>query len=108
MTSNKKVMLTGTVIASAILGLTAVQASANAGYTHLGTGAEVRAKLTGHNTANTLELACGAKKDSASAGKTKEGKCAQGKCGEAKCGNKKDGKKKEKKEKKADTSKSGR
>jgi uncharacterized low-complexity protein len=93
---SKKVLFSGSLVAGAILGMAALQVNARpASYTNLGSGAAVRNALTGTNgnAANTIELACGAKKDSASAGKTKEGKCGQGKCGEGKCGDKKGGKK---------------
>lgn len=92
---NNKILFSGSLVASAILGLAALQVSAKpVSYTNLGSGAAVRNALAGTaTTANTIELACGAKKDSASAGKAKDGKCGQGKCGEGKCGNKKGGKK---------------
>lgn len=89
---SKKVLISGSLVAGAILGMAALQVTARpVSYTNLGSGAAVRNALTGtsNTAANTIELACGAKKDSASAGKTKEGKCGQGKCGESKCGNKK-------------------
>jgi uncharacterized low-complexity protein len=104
---NNKVLFSGSLVASAILGLAALQVSAKpVSYTNLGSGAAVRNALTGTTAtaANTMELACGAKKDSASAGKAKDGKCGQGKCGEGKCGNKK-GKKGGKH--KSDSTKSG-
>ncbi|HWV66165.1 hypothetical protein [Chitinophaga sp.] len=104
---SKKVLFSGSLVAGAILGMAALQVTATpVGYTDLGSGAAVRNALTGAsgNTANAIELACGAKKDSATAGKSKEGKCGQGKCGEGKCGDKK-GKKGDKHKK--DTSKSG-
>ena len=105
---SKKVLFSGSLVASAILGLATLQVTAKpVSYTNLGSGAAVRNALTGTagNAANSIELACGAKKDSASAGKAKEGKCGQGKCGEGKCGNKKGGKKGAKP--KADSTKSG-
>ncbi|WP_143310119.1 hypothetical protein [Chitinophaga vietnamensis] len=89
---NKKVLFSGSLVAGAILGLASLHVNANpASYTNLGTGAAVRDALTGnHTAANAIELACGAKKDSAAVGgKSKEGKCGQGKCGEGKCGDKK-------------------
>ncbi|MCW3463890.1 hypothetical protein [Chitinophaga nivalis] len=105
---SKKVLISGSLVASAILGLAAVHATANpVSYTDLGTGAAVRNALTGTPMpANTLELSCGAKKDSTA--KTKEGKCGQGKCGEGKCGGHKKGKDKKGGKHKADsTGKSG-
>ncbi|HEY9258021.1 hypothetical protein [Chitinophaga sp.] len=103
---NNKILFSGSLVASAILGLAALQVSAKpVSYTNLGSGAAVRDALTGNATAaNTIELSCGAKKDSASAGKSKDGKCGQGKCGEGKCGNKK-GKKSSKP--KSDSTKAG-
>ncbi|MGF6846995.1 putative low-complexity protein [Chitinophaga sp. W3I9] len=104
---SKKVLFSGSLVAGAILGMAALQVTATPGsYTNLGSGAAVRSTLTGAsgNTANAIELSCGAKKDSAAAGKTKEGKCGQGKCGEGKCGDKK-GKKGDKHKK--DSTKSG-
>ncbi|CAL1519713.1 hypothetical protein [Chitinophaga sp. MM2321] len=105
---SKKVLFSGSLVASAILGLASLQISANpVSYTNMGAGAAVRSALTGNTTtANSIELSCGAKKDSSAVGKTKEGKCGQGKCGEGKCGNKKD-KKGGKEKPKADTTKSG-
>ncbi|PSL46572.1 hypothetical protein CLV51_103553 [Chitinophaga niastensis] len=93
---SKKVLFSGSLVASAILGLATLQVSAKpVSYTNMGSGAAVRSALTGAATtaANSIELSCGAKKDSTAAGKMKEGKCGQGKCGEGKCGNKKGGKK---------------
>jgi uncharacterized low-complexity protein len=103
---SKKVLFSGSLVASAILGLASLQVSAKpVSFTDMGSGAAVRSALTGAaTTANAIELACGAKKDS-TAGKTKEGKCGQGKCGEGKCGNKKGAKKGKHK---ADSTKSGK
>ncbi|MBC9930076.1 hypothetical protein [Chitinophaga qingshengii] len=104
---NKKMLFSGSLVASAILGLTALQTNANpVSYTNLGSGAAVRSVLTGTASAvNTVELACS--KDS-SAAKSKEHKCAQGKCAEGKCvGAPKKGKKAGGKHK-ADSTKSGK
>ena len=86
---NKKSILTGSVIATAFLGLTNINAKA-ASLTHfaaLGSGAEVRTALLGKTAldANAFELKCGGKdtthtKDA----KGKDGKCGEGKCGEGK------------------------
>ncbi|MBC9914369.1 hypothetical protein [Chitinophaga varians] len=103
---SKKVLFSGSLVASAILGLTALQTNANpVSYTNLGSGAAVRSVLTGTaSSVNTVELACS--KDS-SAAKSKEHKCAQGKCAEGKCvGAPKKGKKAGGKHK-SDTTKSG-
>ncbi|NSL87893.1 hypothetical protein [Chitinophaga solisilvae] len=95
---SKKMLLSGSLVAAAILGFAASQpASANpVSYHHMGTGEAVRSALTGNGAAaSAMELACGAKKDSAGVKKGKEGKCGEGKCGEGKCGtDKKKGEKK--------------
>lgn len=108
---NKNVLFSGSLVAGAIMGLASLQVSAKpVSYTNLGSGAAVRNALTGTSgtTASAIELNCGAKKDSASAGKSKDSKCGQGKCGEGKCGNKKGEKKGEAKGKaKPTTTKSG-
>ncbi|MFB6454673.1 hypothetical protein ACE38W_05320 [Chitinophaga sp. Hz27] len=88
---DKKVLLSGSLVAGAILSLATIANANPVNYTNLGSGAAVRSALTG-TSANVagLELNCGAKKDSVH--KAKEGKCGQGKCGEGKCGGKKGGK----------------
>ncbi|SKA41390.1 hypothetical protein SAMN04488128_105430 [Chitinophaga eiseniae] len=104
---SKKVLFSGSLVASAILGLTALQTNANpVSYTNLGSGAAVRSVLTGTASAvNTVELACS--KDSSTA-KSKEHKCAQGKCAEGKCvGDPKKAKGKKGDKHKSDTTKSG-
>ncbi|RAJ07008.1 hypothetical protein LX64_02137 [Chitinophaga skermanii] len=92
---SKKLMIPGSIVATAILGL-ATPSNANVtAYSNLGSGAEVRSDLLNHHAAYTgkLEAKCGAGKDSTAAkSKGKEGKCGEGKCGEGKCGGKKDGK----------------
>lgn len=91
---NKKSILAGSVIASAILGLSNITASATnlTSYSPLGSGAEVRSELINTPSAiNAFELACGAKSKDAKCGdkaKAKDGKCGEGKCGDKK----KDGK----------------
>lgn len=89
---NKKSILGGSVIASAILGLSNINANATSlsNYSALGSGAEVRTCLLGKSSSDlgAFELKCGGK-DSTS---TKEAKGKDGKCGEGKCG---DGKKKD-------------
>lgn len=89
MDNKKTIMLGGTVIASAILGLGQVEAKTNAlRFNTLGSGAEVRANLLNSTSpASALELTCGAKKEGE---KTSEHKCGEGKCGEGKCGEKKE------------------
>lgn len=98
---NKKSILAGSVIASAILGLTSINANATSltSYSALGSGAEVRSELLSTPSAiNAFELTCG-EKGKTSDTKTKDAKCGDkakakdGKCGEGKCGDKKkDGK----------------
>ncbi len=100
---NKKSIFGGSVIASAIIGLSSLTANASTmtNYSALGTGGEVRAELlSAPNSAfGSLELTCGAKTASKKEAKGKEGKCGkgkkgkgkEGKCGEGKCG---EGKKK--------------
>lgn len=86
---NKKSILAGSVIASAILGLSNVTANASnlANYSSLGSGAEVRTILLGKSDSKlgAFELKCGGKDST----KTKEAKGKDGKCGEGKCGEKK-------------------
>jgi uncharacterized low-complexity protein len=92
MENKKKVLLTGSLLAGALL----ATANLNANpadlfrFKDLGTGESVRARLMdGNSDARSLELNCGAKKDSAGVKKGKDGKCGEGKCGEGKCGDKK-------------------
>jgi uncharacterized low-complexity protein len=93
MENKKKSLLTGSLLAGALLGMASLQADASPlfRFDELGSGATVRNQLMdGNNTAaRALELKCG--KDSTGAkAKGKEGKCgAEGKCGEGKCGGKK-------------------
>ncbi len=78
---SKKVLFSGSLVAGAILGMAALQVTASPGsYTNLSSGAAVRSTLTGAsgNAANAIELSCGAKKDSAAAGKTKKVNAARG------------------------------
>ena len=110
----KKSILTGSLIASAIVACSSFTTNAAEAFHHstLGSSGEVRTNLSG-NTNHTLELNCGAKsgttsptkkdgkcgkkmkKDGKCGKKMKEGKCGEGKCGEGKCG--KDKKKEDKK-----------
>lgn len=93
---NKKSILAGSVIASAIIGLSNISANASTltNYSALGSGAEVRTILLGKSSSDlgAFELKCGGKDST----KTKEAKGKDGKCGEGKCG---DGKKKDAKAK---------
>lgn len=106
---NKKTIFSGSIIASAFIGLASLSANASTltNYSSLGSGSEVRSELLeqtcGAKDAKTTEAKCGEKdaktkegkcgnKDSktkdAKCGK-KEGKGKEGKCGEGKCGAKK-------------------
>ena len=115
---NKKFILSGSVITSAILALTNANVDANSlsNYSSLGSGAEVRTGLLGNpsDAINAYELTCAAKdaksKDATCGehkkdGKAKDAKCGEhktegkakdAKCGEGKCGeHKTDGKAKD-------------
>lgn len=92
---NKKSIFTGSVIASAIIGLSSLTASAASisNYSSLGTGGDVRSELlTTSSSVGFSELACGEKKTKEAKcgekgkkkGKAKEAKCGEGKCGEGK------------------------
>ena len=87
---SKKSMLAGSLIASAILGLSNLSnASTLTSYSALGSGAEVRSELLNITAsgANALELKCGAdttKGHGHDHSKAKDGKCGEGKCGDHK------------------------
>lgn len=92
MENKKKVLLTGSLLAGALLATANLNANAADlfRFKDLGTGESVRSRLLDGNTdTRSLELNCGAKKDSAGVKKGKDGKCGEGKCGEGKCGDKK-------------------
>jgi uncharacterized low-complexity protein len=92
MENKKKVLLTGSLLAGALLATANLNANAAdlLRFKDLGTGESVRARLMdAGSAARSLELNCGAKKDSAGVKKGKDGKCGEGKCGEGKCGDKK-------------------
>ena len=98
----KKNILTGSIVAGALLAVTGFNANAANlfSYSNLGTGEAVRTNLLNReNSSKMFELSCGEKKaasDSSMSNKMKDGKCGEGKCGEGKCGDKmkkaKDGK----------------
>lgn len=98
MENKKKSLLTGSLLAGALLGMASLQADASPlfRFNELGTGATVRSQLLDGNaaTTRTLELKCG-KDSTAAKSKSKEGKCGEGKCGDKK-GAKKDSAKKAK------------
>ena len=100
---NKKSIFSGSVIASAFIGLASLSANASSltNYSTLGSGSEVRSELLeqtcGAKDAKTTDAKCGEKdaktKDAKCGGKAKEAKCGkkegkgkEGKCGEGKCG----------------------
>ncbi len=102
----KKALVAGTIVAGTFFSAASMANTSSAfSFRTLGNGNEVRNELSGTARSVNLDLACGAKKDSAM-GKAKDGKCGakkdstmskskDGKCGEGKCGGKKkDGKKK--------------
>ena len=105
--TSKKLLLTGSIIAGALLGVGApktINAVDLFDYHNLGTGAELRSLLLNTSAERNLEMKCGNKSDSksdakpASDTKTKDAKCGEGKNGDkkmegkakdAKCGEKK-------------------
>lgn len=108
---NKKTILSGSVIASAILAVTGttVNATSLTNFNTLGSGAEVRSGLLGNpadainayelncaaKDAKTKEASCGEKKAETKTETKTDGKAKDAKCGEGKCGEKKDAKKAE-------------
>lgn len=101
----KSTLVTCSMIAGALLSVSAITANTNSllNYNGLGTAGEVRTSLV-----KTIELNCGEKKDATKTdtktkdakcgehkdAKAKDGKCGEkkakdGKCGEGKCGEKK-------------------
>ena len=105
--TSKKLFLTGSIIAGALLGVGApktINAANLFDYHNLGSGSELRSLLLNNSAERNLEMKCGNKSDSksdakpASDAKTKDAKCGEGKCGDkkmeskakdAKCGEKK-------------------
>lgn len=90
----KSTLVTCSMIAGALMSVSAVKANSLLEYNALGTAGEVRTALV-----KTIEASCGEKKtDAKSDTKAKDAKCGEkkakdGKCGEGKCGEKKDAKK---------------
>jgi uncharacterized low-complexity protein len=95
MESTKKTILTGTMIATAILGGASMKANTSNlfDFTSLGSGSEVRSVLlnSAPSAVKIMDLNCGEKKDAKTADTKKAGdsKAKDGKCGEGKCGDKK-------------------
>lgn len=103
MKNTKKTIITGSLIAGAIFGTTALNASETIlfRYSELGSGSEIRANLLNQTESDfrayLLELNCGedTKKvadTTKTENKTKDAKCGEGKCGEAKDAKAKDAK----------------
>jgi uncharacterized low-complexity protein len=93
----KKTILTGTVIATAILGAANMKANTSDlfDFTSLGSGSEVRANLVNAvpSAVKFSDLSCGEKKDAKTTDtKAKDGKCGEAKTKDGKCGDKKDAK----------------
>lgn len=88
----KSTLVTCSMIAGALLSVSAVKATSLLEYNALGSAGEVRSALV-----KTIEANCGEKKADTKADtkeKTKDAKCGEkktkdGKCGEGKCGEKK-------------------
>lgn len=84
----RKNLIKGTLVAGALLSITALSAAPNSSslfnYNALGSGAEVRSEILqngNNNPLNVFEANCG-EKTTAKEGKTEEQKCGEGKCGE--------------------------
>ena len=86
----KSTLVTCSMIAGALLSVSAVKANSLLNYNALGTAGEVRTSLV-----KTIEASCGESKDAKKAdgtktdAKAKDTKAKDGKCGEGKCGEKK-------------------
>jgi hypothetical protein len=90
----KKTILTGTMIATAILGAASMKANTSNlfDFTSLGSGSEVRSVLlnSAPSAVKFTDLSCGEKKDAdKKEAKTKDAKCGDAKTKDAKCGDKK-------------------
>lgn len=98
----KGVLLTGALLAGAVLGTPkAISAENLFNFGSLGSGAELRSALLNSSPNRNLEMKCGNKhssKTKAADAKSKDAKCGEGKCGDkkdsskvkdAKCGEKK-------------------
>ena len=92
---NKSKLISCSMIAAALMSVSAVKATSLLNYNALGTAGEVRTSLV-----KSIEATCGEKKAETKDAKTKDAKCGEkkakdGKCGEGKCGEKKGEHKKE-------------
>ena len=77
--NNIKSIITGSLIATSLLGMQSCNETAKAD--DLGTGDDVREAVD-----EAKDAVDGAVKDASEVGKDVEGKCGEGKCGEGKCG----------------------
>ncbi len=83
----KKSIISGSILAGALLAVSGLTANATGlvNYRNLGTGEAVRTNLlTQNGVSRNFELKCGASHKTDSTTTTKKGK--DGKCGEGKCG----------------------
>jgi uncharacterized low-complexity protein len=81
----KSTLVTASMIAGALLSVSAVKATSLLEYNALGTAGEVRSSLV-----KSIEATCGEKKaETKDAAKTKDAKCGEKKAKDAKCGEKK-------------------
>jgi len=82
----KSTLVTCSMIAGALMSVSAINANSLLNYNALGTAGEVRTAIV-----KTLELNCGEKKatDTKTDTKTKDAKCGEKKTKDAKCGEKK-------------------
>lgn len=90
MEKKKMNFIKGTLVAGALISVSALSATPNASdlfdYSALGSGAEVRSEIL-HNQSgplNNFEAKCGEKSTEKAEGKKAEAKCGEGKCGEEK------------------------
>ncbi|MCE3259069.1 MAG: hypothetical protein K0S12_710 [Bacteroidetes bacterium] len=80
----KSTLVTASMIAGALLSVSAVKATSLLEYNALGTAGEVRSSLV-----KSIEATCGEKKAETKDAKTKDAKCGEKKAKDAKCGEKK-------------------
>lgn len=87
---SKKNFIKGTLIAGALLSVSALSATPDASrlfdYNVLGSGAEVRSEILNNEISpnNNFEAKCGEKSDNKTEGKKTEAKCGEASCGEKK------------------------
>ena len=101
MKNTKKTIITGSLIASAVMGTVSLNAAETSmfNYNELGSGSAIRANLLDQTEADfkayLLELNCGEDTKKATETKKSEDKSKEAKCGEGKCGEGKDAKTKD-------------